>query len=150
VRLTPLGWIWCATYEAVGGDGFRGWSATKGAAGGSPCKPAGRRWRKANRERPEGGPETGRWKDREVIGAPRGIRPTGPVKLAERVAADQRNTAQTGANGVVRSGIRASEGVRSPLRLLQRSQAATVFSHSFRPPRERGSTWSMVEAAAPQ
>jgi hypothetical protein len=53
VRLTPLGWIWCATYEAVGG-GSRGWSATKGAADGSPCKPAGRRWRKANRERPGG------------------------------------------------------------------------------------------------
>ena len=40
--------------------------------------------------------------------------------------------------------------VRSPLRPLQRRQAATTLSHSWRPPRDRGTTWSTVSAAPPQ
>jgi len=36
------------------------------------------------------------------------------------------------------------------LTLLQRKQHATKFSHESFPPRERGSTWSIVFAGAPQ
>jgi hypothetical protein len=40
--------------------------------------------------------------------------------------------------------------VRSPLRWLQPSQAATVFVHEFRPPREVGMMWSTVVAVPEQ
>lgn len=54
-------------------------------------------------------------------------------------AVQRTSVAQEGAAGVIRSGIRASTGVRPPLRWLQPPQAATVFSQVFVPPRERGS-----------
>ena len=50
-----------------------------------------------------------------------------PRRPRQRVA----RAAHVGACGVVRSGIRASAGVRSPLRWLQPPQAATVFSQVF-------------------
>ena len=59
-------------------------------------------------------------------------------KLANRVAAD------------CCTALGASAGVRSLLRWLQAPHAATVLSQVLRPPRERGTTWSMVEAPAPQ
>jgi hypothetical protein len=73
---------------------------------------------------------------REVAGPPAGQRGT--------------RVAQVGAAGVIRSGIRASTGVRSPLRWLQPPQAATVLVQEFRPPRERGRMWSVVVAWPPQ
>lgn len=54
--------------------------------------------------------------------------------------------AHDGARGVIRSGIRASAGVLSPLRWLHGPHAATVFFQVFRPPRERGTMWSTVVA----
>ena len=44
----------------------------------------------------------------------------------------------------------ASMGVRSPLRWLQPSQAATVFVQEFRPPRDVGMMWSTVVAVREQ
>jgi len=41
-------------------------------------------------------------------------------------------------------------GVLSLLVLLQARQQATKFSHSSFPPRERGTTWSIVVAARSQ
>ena len=38
--------------------------------------------------------------------------------------------------------IRASWGVRPPLRTLQATHAQTMFSHVVPPPRLRGTTWS--------
>ena len=67
------------------------------------------------------------------------IPPAGPHQRVTRAA-------HVGACGVVRSGIRASAGVRSPLRWLQPPQAATVFSQVFLPPRARGTMWSTVVA----
>src|SRR6185369_1374620 len=56
--------------------------------------------------------------------------------------------------GRLSSRMRASSGVRSPLRLLHGRQQATRFSHPEEPPRERGTTWSSVRscggAARPQ
>src|SRR5699024_6358683 len=43
-----------------------------------------------------------------------------------------------------------SARVRLPLRLLHSRQQATRFSQLLTPPRERGTTWSTVEAALPQ
>ena len=51
---------------------------------------------------------------------------------------------QAGFTGLVLSFIPASTGVWSALRPLQASQAATQFSQLVGPPRERGTTWSMV------
>src|SRR5687768_12750899 len=45
--------------------------------------------------------------------------------------------------------IRASPGVRSAFRLLHGTQASTQFSHELVPPRERGSTWSIVSESGP-
>jgi hypothetical protein len=58
--------------------------------------------------------------------------------------------AHDGVAGSIRDRMPASAGVRSPLRWLQPSQAATVLSQVFRPPRERGRTWSTVVACPPQ
>src|SRR5690606_8597048 len=58
--------------------------------------------------------------------------------------------AQVGATGRVRNRIPASAGVRSPLRWLQRWQAATVLVQVFPPPRARGTMWSTLVAGAPQ
>ena len=43
-----------------------------------------------------------------------------------------------------------SASSRSPLRWLHRAHAATTFVHTCGPPRERGRTWSIVSARAPQ
>lgn len=58
--------------------------------------------------------------------------------------------ARVGTYGWKRSCMRASRGVRSALRRLHDSQAATVFIHDHRPPRLAGSTWSIVVALRPQ
>src|SRR5262249_6531757 len=58
--------------------------------------------------------------------------------------------AHDGAEGLRRNGIRASSGVRLPLRWLHGPHAATVLDQVFLPPRELGSTWSMVVACPPQ
>jgi hypothetical protein len=55
-----------------------------------------------------------------------------------------------GAAGRRGSAIDVSERSRSPLVELQRRQAATTLSHSWVPPRLRGTTWSMLSADAPQ
>src|SRR5690606_2727793 len=55
-----------------------------------------------------------------------------------------------GARGAKRSVHPISRGVRSPLMLLQRRQHATRFSQLSAPPRERGITWSIVDACTPQ
>ena len=55
-----------------------------------------------------------------------------------------------GTVGTVRRGMRASDGVRSPLRWLQPPQAATVLSQLLAPPRDCGRTWSIVDAGRPQ
>ena len=65
--------------------------------------------------------------------------PAGRTQRAARAAHD-------GACGVIRSGIRASAGVLSPLRWLHGPHAATVLRQVFFPPRDRGRTWSMVVA----
>src|SRR4029453_19272712 len=52
--------------------------------------------------------------------------------------------------GVNRSSQPISAGVWSPFVLLHRRQHATRFSHVSRPPRDRGSTWSIVAAERPQ
>src|SRR5439155_15583969 len=44
----------------------------------------------------------------------------------------------------------ASCGVLSIFLALHRRHAATTFSHTWSPPRERGSTWSRFSAAEPQ
>ena len=55
-------------------------------------------------------------------------------------------SAREGIHGCHNSGIPASSGVREPFFSLQEAWAATAFSHSPRPPRDRGTTWSMVVA----
>ena len=55
-----------------------------------------------------------------------------------------------GARGCTRRLHPISCGVRSPLMLLHLRQQATRFSHVSAPPRERGSTWSIVVACASQ
>src|SRR5688572_690727 len=55
-----------------------------------------------------------------------------------------------GAEGRRRRTMPASWTDRSSLRLLHGRQAATTFSHTWRPPRLRGMTWSMFSAVAPQ
>src|SRR3546814_8975523 len=55
-----------------------------------------------------------------------------------------------GAAGRHRRTIVVSTRSRSRLRTLQARHAATTFSHSCCPPRLRGTTWSMISAAAPQ
>ena len=60
------------------------------------------------------------------------------------------SAAQVGAVGLTSSRIPASAGVRSPLRWLHGSHAATVLDQVFRPPRARGRTWSTVVAVAGQ
>jgi hypothetical protein len=82
-----------------------------------------------------------RWTTREWTG--RGARAGRPRQRWARAAHD-------GAAGVTRSGMRASTGVRSPLRWLHGPHAATVFFQVLRPPRERGRTWSTVVAWPPQ
>src|SRR4051812_50090559 len=49
-----------------------------------------------------------------------------------------------GAFGTFAGCISISRGRRLPLRRLQGGQAATMFSQTERPPRERGMTWSTV------
>ena len=44
----------------------------------------------------------------------------------------------------------ASDGVRSRLRRLHGRHAAATFSHSCRPPRDLGMTWSIESATSPQ
>jgi len=56
------------------------------------------------------------------------------------------NSAREGIHGCHSSGIPASSGVRQPFFSLQDAWAATAFSHSPRPPRDRGTTWSIVVA----
>jgi hypothetical protein len=77
-------------------------------------------------------------------------RPAGEVMGLAGRSQRRDSAAQVGTVGAVRRGMRASDGVRSPLRWLQPPQAATVLSQVLAPPRERGSTWSMVEAVRPQ
>src|SRR6266542_5672197 len=55
-----------------------------------------------------------------------------------------------GARGSRRSRKPTSCGRRSSLWLLQRRQAATTFSQTCRPPRERGTTWSTFSARSAQ
>jgi hypothetical protein len=55
-----------------------------------------------------------------------------------------------GWNGAARNDIDASPGVREALRWLHGRQHATVLVHEVSPPRERGTTWSMVLARRPQ
>ena len=55
-----------------------------------------------------------------------------------------------GTFGVVRRIHPISEGVRSPFVLLHARQQAARFSQLSAPPRERGSTWSIVVAPLPQ
>src|SRR5215217_8717206 len=55
-----------------------------------------------------------------------------------------------GARGSRRRRKPASWRRRSSFWLLQRRQAATTFSHTWRPPRERGTTWSTFSARSPQ
>src|SRR5262245_4691660 len=43
-----------------------------------------------------------------------------------------------------------SDSIRSSLEELQRLQQATTFSQTCWPPRERGTTWSMLSALVPQ
>lgn len=57
------------------------------------------------------------------------------------------NGRQTGRTGAFRSGMCASSGVRSAFRLLHSRQARTQFSQVLAPPRERGSTWSIVRSS---
>src|SRR4051812_49943278 len=52
-----------------------------------------------------------------------------------------------GGLGVVAGCISISRGRRLPLRRLQGGQAATMFSQTDLPPRERGMTWSTVRPA---
>ena len=61
-----------------------------------------------------------------------------------RPANFRRKVTWFGRNGLRRSSIPASSGVRLPLRLLHRTQAATRFSHVSPPPRDFGITWSIV------
>src|SRR5262249_32094444 len=61
----------------------------------------------------------------------------------------RRNPAE-GANGCRCRWNPASCGVRSIFLALHRRHAATTFSHTCSPPRDRGSTWSRFSAAAPQ
>lgn len=60
------------------------------------------------------------------------------------------SAAHDGTPGSVYSRIPASAGVRSPLRWLHGSHAATVFFHVSFPPRLRGRMWSTVLAGAGQ
>src|SRR6266542_527364 len=55
-----------------------------------------------------------------------------------------------GARGSRRNRRPTSWGSRSSLWLLHRRQAATTFSQTWRPPRERGTTWSTFSARSPQ
>src|SRR2546426_910792 len=55
-----------------------------------------------------------------------------------------------GANGWRRSVRCVSERSRSSLAALHGRQEATTFSQTCSPPRERGTTWSMFSAVAPQ
>lgn len=57
---------------------------------------------------------------------------------------------QVGVAGGYRIFILASAGVRLPLRWLQSPHAATVLDQVFPPFRERGRTWSTVDARPPQ
>lgn len=57
---------------------------------------------------------------------------------------------QDGTDGVSRSTMPASAGVRSPLAWLQAAHAAIVFRQVFCPPRERGRMWSTVAAGPEQ
>jgi hypothetical protein len=79
------------------------------------------------------------------IGSRRAAVPAGRQRRAIAVSA-----ARVGAVGFTRSTMPASAGMRSPLRWLQPSQQATVLAQLFRPPRERGRTWSTVVAAPAQ
>jgi len=54
------------------------------------------------------------------------------------VAKHYRSSFTRSADCEVNSGIRASAGVRLLLRLLQGTQAVTIFSGELSPPRERG------------
>src|SRR3954471_6529814 len=56
---------------------------------------------------------------------------------------------QHGRTGTLRSFIPACSGVRFALRALHETQARTQFSQVVSPPRERGSTWSMVNSSVP-
>jgi hypothetical protein len=69
-----------------------------------------------------------------------------PAELAAGRAQRRASAAHDGVVASNPSTMPASAGVRSPLRWLQPSQAAIVFSHVFRPPRERGRMWSTVVA----
>ena len=57
---------------------------------------------------------------------------------------------QVGTRATNRSGMPAPCGVRSALRRLHGSQAQTVLSQVLRPPRDGGTTWSMVVPRSPQ
>src|SRR6202048_154165 len=59
----------------------------------------------------------------------------------------RKNGVQRGRTGVRRRCIRASSGVRPPLRRLQGTQEQTTFSQLVFPPRLRGSTWSRFSSA---
>ena len=78
--------------------------------------------------------------------------PLNPSRSAPGPDRHQRrpSTAHVGATGSIRNLIPASAGVWSPLRWLQPPHAATVLAKVFFPPRERGVTWSIVEACPPQ
>ncbi len=55
-----------------------------------------------------------------------------------------------GSAGGWRSDIDVSDSMRSRLRTLHVRQAATTLSHEWRPPRLRGTTWSMLSAGPSQ
>ncbi len=86
-----------------------------------------------------------------------GVRPQLPVARSRRPRGTKRDHASFHSEGIkfncgVQRGARggrsrcrpARRRSRSPLRALQRVQAATQFSHVVRPPRERGTMWSIV------
>lgn len=87
-------------------------------------------------------------------GPPVGALPAGPTRASPDrsgvVRQQAANCTRVGTYGSTSSRMRASCGVRSALRRLHFSQAATVFSHDHGPPRLAGSTWSIVVALAPQ
>src|SRR5690349_7204905 len=70
-----------------------------------------------------------------------------PVVWAKSSASRAKcSSTRVGTYGCQRSAIPASSGVRSPLRALHGSQAATALAHDVAPPRDRGRTWSIVVA----
>ena len=78
------------------------------------------------------------------------LRALGSPRHHGSAGADRNRSRTWGSKGSRIMLIPASAGVRSPLRPLHGWHAATRLHHVSPPPRDRGSTWSMVSARAPQ